>query len=382
MTSELISCPQCGESINPNSRDCGFCSVNLALSALFAEQNLRSDTGILKNYPISPEILVPRLGDYLIEKGVLKPKDLQSALDYQVKLGDVGKTRLIGQTLLDLGFIERETLDQAITEQIFQLHFALQNANEELENRVRERTAELESALNRLAELNQLKSNFIANISHELRTPLTHIRGYLELLVFEGLGPLSVEQKDALGVMIRSEERLEKLIEDLIQFSLVARGELDLSVTEFDLHDVIDEVIMGMMQRCSQAQLSLQTSVPKELPIVKADRQKIYWVLNQLMDNAIKFTPAGGQLQIRANLGDKRVVLAVVDTGIGISEEQIKEIFEPFHQLDGSATRRYGGTGLGLAMVRQIVEAHGSMIIVKSTLGKGTYFEFSLPTPN
>ena len=123
-----------------------------------------------------------------------------------------------------------------ITEQIIQLQSALQKANSELEVRVRERTVELENALNRLSELNQLKSNFIANISHELRTPLTHIRGYLELMIENELGPLTQDQTSALKVMMKSEERLEKLIENLIQFSLVDRGDLDLTINKVDMY--------------------------------------------------------------------------------------------------------------------------------------------------
>jgi len=204
MTLEVISCPQCEKSIDPNASLCEHCGVNLALAALLAERDLRIGSKELSDFPISPEILVPRLGDYLIEKGVLKPEELQRALEYQKRYETVGQTRLIGQTLLDLGFIGRETLDQVVTEQILQLQSAIRQANAELEKRVLERTAELENALRRLAELNQLKSNFIANISHELRTPLTHLRGYIELLVEEGLGPLSADQTAALMVMRKS----------------------------------------------------------------------------------------------------------------------------------------------------------------------------------
>jgi len=378
MTLEVISCPQCEKSIDPNASLCEHCGVNLALAALLAERDLRIGSKELSDFPISPEILVPRLGDYLIEKGVLKPEELQRALEYQKRYETVGQTRLIGQTLLDLGFIGRETLDQVVTEQILQLQSAIRQANAELEKRVLERTAELENALRRLAELNQLKSNFIANISHELRTPLTHLRGYIELLVEEGLGPLSADQTAALMVMRKSEERLEKLIEDLIQFSLVARGDLDLKITKFSLTGVFKEVLTEFIQRSKDANILLAIKIPKIVPSVQADREKIVWVLTQLVDNAIKFTPAGGKVQLSAKVEAQIVTLSVIDTGIGISDDQIDEIFEPFHQLDGSATRRYGGTGLGLSMARQIVQAHGSKILVRSHLGEGSIFEFSL----
>jgi signal transduction histidine kinase len=327
-------------------------------------------------------MLVPRLGDSLIEKGQLDQDGLQKALDYQKAQEAQGNPRLIGQALLELGLVNRETLDQVVTEQILQLQTALQRANRDLEARVRDRTIELEQALNRLAELNQLKSNFIANISHELRTPLTHIRGYLELMVDHGLGPLNEQQAEALNVMQRSEERLERLIEDLIEFSLVARGDLTLQLAVFDLQDAFDEVVMEHIVRCENKGISLSMDVPEKLPQVQGDYQKIVWVLAQLMDNAIKFTDDGGRVQLGARNEGNLISIYIYDTGIGISPEKIKEIFEPFHQLDSSASRRYGGTGLGLAMTQQIVAAHGSQVTVRSKVGEGSYFEFKLPVEN
>ncbi len=304
---------------------------------------------------------------------------LQQALDYQKQQGMQGKPRLIGQALLELGLIERETLDQVVTEQILQLQNALQTANRDLENRVRERTIELEQALNRLTELNQLKSNFIANISHELRTPLTHIRGYIELMIDDGLGPLNEHQADAISVMQRSEERLERLIENLIEFSLVARGDLTLQLAAVYLPDIFDAILMEYLAKCEKENISLNTDFPEMLPNVKADAQKLSWVLSQLLDNAIKFTASGGRVQLGAKVESQLVTIYVYDTGIGISQDKIKEIFEPFHQLDGSATRRYEGTGMGLAMAQQILAAHGSDFVVRSKVGEGSYFEFKLP---
>jgi signal transduction histidine kinase len=378
MNSQSVSCPRCGQSTDPQNWSCEYCGVSLALAALLAERDLAGSlTG--NKLAISPEILVPRLGEYLEEKGILTTGDLQKALAYQEKQEQRGEPRLIGQTLLKLGLVQKEQLDQAITEQILQLQSALQKANVELEDRVRERTLELENALNRLAELNQLKSNFIANISHELRTPLTHIKGYVELLIDEELGPLTGEQTTALGVMKNSEERLEQLIEDLIQFSLLARGDLDLKVKGFSLEELVTGVVFATQKICQQKSLVFSSRIPADIPAVRADQEKINWVLNQLLDNAIKFTPANGQVGLQVIPGNKRVSLSVFDTGIGIATERLEEIFQPFHQLDGTARRRYGGTGLGLAMAQQIVEAHGSKIQVKSVLGEGSTFEFSVP---
>ena len=376
---ETISCPKCGQSIDPSSGKCAHCGVNLALAAVLAEQKVRVSTGLLPDIQLSPEVLVPRLGDSLTEQGLLTPDELFQALSYQKKMADRGQPKLIGQALLELNIISREVLDQAITEQILQLQSALRAANTELENRVRERTVELEHALTRLAELNQLKSNFISNVSHELRTPLTHLRGYIELLGEEVLGPLNTQQLDAIRVMEKADNRLGSLIEDLIQFSAYSQGSLDMRLIDTNLADIFYEVSSKASQKCEEKQIIYQERISQNLPLVSADPQKLPWALLHLIDNAVKFTESGGRVQLGASLEHGFVKIYILDTGIGISKEHIREIFEPFHQVDGSSTRRYGGTGLGLAMSQQIITGHGSKIVVHSKVGEGSYFEFSLP---
>jgi signal transduction histidine kinase len=184
---------------------------------------------------------------------------------------------------------------------------------------------------------------------------------------------------EALQVLKRAENRLERLIDDLIQFSLAARGELSLRISSFSLEDVLSQVISQAALKARSKEISIRTHILNDLPQVQADLEKISWVLSQLVDNAIKFTPRGGQVRIRARLENNLASVTIIDTGIGIPPERITEIFEPFHQLDGSVTRRYAGTGLGLAMVRRILEAHGSLVKVESMPEKGSQFEFSLP---
>ena len=234
-------------------------------------------------------------------------------------------------------------------------------------------------ALKKLSELNQLKSNIIANVSHELRTPMTHIKGYLELLATEVLGSVNAEQVDALKVMQKSSDRLENLIEDLISYSLTSKGEFTLRLATIDIKQICQSQVNKSMSAIEQANLSLKLHITDKLPKVKADEEKIAWVVNQLIENAIKFTPAKGQIIISANQENEFIKVSVTDSGIGIPKEKIPEIFEPFHQLDGTSTRRYGGTGLGLALVRQIIESHGSIIRVYSRVGQGSRFEFLLP---
>jgi signal transduction histidine kinase len=329
--------------------------------------------------PLTPEILVPRLGDYLVEKGVLSRSDLLSALKRQEELREQGKPILLGELLIQLGLIDRPTLDGAVTEQIIQLRAALQETNRQLERRVEERTAELQKALKKLSELNQLKSNIISNISHELRTPMTHMKGYLELLISGSLGELNPQQQNALEVMQRSSDRLERLIEDLIQFSMASRGEFTLRPSRLDVNILFNTAVARSRSKANDRNVTVEIKAPEMLPLVMADEEKITWVVMQLLDNAIKFTPPGGRVSLEASEEGEFVQVSVQDTGIGIPKERQEEIFEAFHQLDGSTTRRYGGTGLGLALVRQIVEAHGSMVRVSSEVNRGSRFEFLLP---
>jgi signal transduction histidine kinase len=328
---------------------------------------------------LSPEMLVPRIGEYLVQKGLITAENLQSALGYQLKETEKGNSILLGQALTDLNLIDRSDLDQAVTELILQLRSALQSANRTLERRVEERTAELQKALQRVSELSQLKANFISNISHELRTPLTHIKGYIELLVTESLGPLAEEQKHALQVSQQSTARLEGLIEDLIMVSLASRGELSIRLTDMDICQAAALAARSSTGRAQERGIVLRAEMDDKIPLVQGDPQKINWALSQLIDNAIKFTSTGGSVTVSVKReGGNLVMVSVVDTGIGIAPHRLNEIFEPFHQLDGSSTRRYGGTGLGLSLVRQIVEAHGSMLDVQSVEGRGTTFKFPL----
>lgn len=328
---------------------------------------------------LTPEMLVPRMGEYLIQKGLISEEALQQALNYQLEQTAKGNPVLLGQALIDLNIIKQDDLDQAVTEQILQLRSALQAANRTLERRVEERTAELQKALERVSELSQLKANFVSNISHELRTPLTHIKGYVELLITESLGPVTEEQKHALQVSQQSTTRLETLIEDLIMVSMASRGELSIKQENVDIRRIANLAVKSSMGKATDRGVTLQAVVDEDVPSVQADSQKTAWVLHQLIDNGIKFTSSGGSVIVNIKReGENLVLISVTDTGIGIPASRMEDIFEPFHQLDGSSTRRYGGTGLGLSLVRQIVEAHGSMLDVQSTEGHGSTFKFPL----
>jgi signal transduction histidine kinase len=328
---------------------------------------------------LTPEMLIPRLGEYIVQKKLISENDLRKALAYQQERSKEGKPYLLGLALMELKLLDRDTLDQVVTEQLIQLRSALQSSHRNLEQRVKERTSDLNEALQRLSELSQMKANFVANISHELRTPLTHVKGYLELLVTESLGSVSDDQRRALLVSQRATTKLESLIEDIIMFSLASRGEMSMKLDQIDIGRIVSLAAKSASSKAEERGVQVIAVVPENIPAVQADPEKIGWVVNQLLDNGIKFTPSGGSVVIALKEeGVNLVICSVTDTGIGIPSSRLAEVFEPFHQLDASSTRHFGGTGLGLSLVRQIVEAHGSMLDIQSVEGKGSTLKFPL----
>ncbi|MGQ0603062.1 MAG: sensor histidine kinase [Anaerolineales bacterium] len=379
---QRLNCPQCRAEIGSTDAWCLACGANIALVTLLAEQQwvgrAQSGTGRLTTGPLRPlsvEQLIPRLGDYLLAHGYITETQLRAALARREESGP----RLIGQILVDMGALNRETLDRVVAKQILQLQNALLESNRNLERSVIERTAELEQALVKLTELNQLKSNIVSNISHELRTPLTQIKGYTVLLADEMFGPVVAEQRDALTSTLEAIERLERLIDDLISYASAAKGEMTLKLQALDVRPILESVSERSRMLAERKHSHYELQASSQLPRVHADEEKLRWTLLQLTDNAIKFTPAHGQvwLSVAPEAGN-RVRFSVRDTGIGIPPNRLSDIFEDFQQLDGSASRRYGGTGLGLALVRRIVEAHGAQISVESQADRGSAFTFAL----
>jgi signal transduction histidine kinase len=193
------------------------------------------------------------------------------------------------------------------------------------------------------------------------------------------LGVLTEEQSTALDVMLRSEARLEELIEKMIQFSLEATGQFTLQMKPANFNEVIEDALKQAKIKAANRPVVLKVDLKDDPCIVQMDHEKIQWVIMELVDNAIKFTPPGGCVRVGLEKVVDSAHFQVTDTGIGISPERLSEIFEPYHQLDGSSTRRYSGIGLGLALVKKIVEAHGSKVDVTSEPEKGTYIKFQLP---
>jgi signal transduction histidine kinase len=372
-------CPRCRNAVGPRDVTCAGCGADLVLSSALAERLAISSVPAEPGLPYVGDMMLPRFGEFLISHGYITDVQLQDALSRQREQSGAGGRSTLGQVLLELGVMTRLQLEVASVEQVQELQGVLRQMNAQLEQRVADRTRELREAYQKLAELDRLKGNFIANVSHELRTPLTKIKGFNTLLAGGDLGPLTPEQNQALEVMGRGIGELERLIADLIQFASGTRGEMLLRRSAFSVADLMEWAVANHSERAVKRGIGVEVLAPPGLARVVADPEKIRWVLNQLLDNALKFTPAGGTVRFSAVQEGERMVVGVEDTGAGIAGDRLSELFEPFHQLDGSSTRRQGGAGLGLALVKLILEAHDSAIRVSSEPSVGSRFWFELP---
>jgi len=289
-----------------------------------------------------------------------------------------GTTLLLGQVLVDMGAIDRDTLDAVITEQIIALRHSLEETNRELEQKVQERTAALSLTLDKLAVLNKMQTRFVANISHELRTPLFHVTGNLELALDEDLGPLNANQRQALASAYKASGRLGDLIEDLILFTATTDRPLKLHLQAVPVSPLCKEAMTDLEDMAGKAGVGMTLDCPRPDVAALAHPGRLRWVVRHLLENAVKYNRNHGAITIRIREEGTDVVFAVNDTGIGIASEHFEEIFEPFHQLDTSLSRRYGGMGLGLTLARKIMQAHGTDISVSSEVGRGSSFTFRL----
>lgn len=291
----------------------------------------------------------------------------------------VSKNRLIGALTVDdhlpraFGPAEGRLLSIAAA----QVAVAIENAR--LFENLQLQAEDLEAALQELQALNRLQSEFVQNVSHELRTPLTFIKGYIDLFVEGAFGELNDEMRQRLNIVARRTNAVTRLVEDMLLLQQMEVGHFKFNW--FDLGEVVQLAAQAADVTAVQNKVQISTRVPDGLPHVWGDAGRVGQVFDNLIGNAIKFSPEGGAITIAVDLIENDLVrVSLRDTGIGIPPEKLDKIFDRFYQVDGSTTRRYGGTGLGLAIVRQIVEAHGGTISVASEVNRGSTFTFTLPT--
>jgi signal transduction histidine kinase len=323
MMTEQISCPRCNHRITSAVENCPNCGISLAIAAVLVENEMVKQYTEPLDIPLSPEILVPRLGDYLVERGTLPQDQLHKALKIQKVDSDKGNYRLLGQILLSQGYISQADLDTAVTEQIVQLQDALKKSNTQLEERVQERTIDLQKALNKITELNRLKTNFVSNVSHELRTPLAHMVGYLELLRDGSLGETNEDQDHALRVLVKSYNRLHGLIDELIEFSLISEGDMSLVQEPVSISSILEATESHAQKLANEKQIQLLIKHPKDEIFVLADKSKISWVIGELIVNGIKFNHPGGKVLFEIKQSDGVINFKISDTGIGIAKEKL-----------------------------------------------------------
>ena len=224
----------------------------------------------------------------------------------------------------------------------------------------------------------QHKSEFLANMSHELRTPLNAIIGFSEVLTDRMFGELNEKQDQYLKDIYASGTHLLSLINDILDLSKIEAGRMELESTEFHLPTAIENALTLVRERAGRRSLGLQTNIDDRLGQIQADERKVRQVVLNLLSNAIKFTPEGGRIEVGAVPKDGFVEVSVSDTGTGIAPEDQEKVFEEFRQV-GTAAKKIEGTGLGLTLCRKFVELHGGRIWVKSELGEGSTFTFTIP---
>jgi signal transduction histidine kinase len=239
-----------------------------------------------------------------------------------------------------------------------------------------ESNAELERQYAALLEARRVKDEFLANISHELRTPLTAVMGYLALME-EGLaGPVTPEQRKTLAQVKTSSQHLLDLIGDLLELTTLKRGGLEAVTSAFDVRDPLHDAVSSTRGRSDD--VALRVNEPETGTIMVSDRRKIAKLLGALLSNAYKFT-RNGEVRVSVEVRNDLAVYRVQDTGIGIPGEMQQLVFDEFRQADGSTTRRYGGSGLGLSLARRLARLLGGEIFVESALGEGSTFRAELP---
>jgi two-component system sensor histidine kinase ChiS len=278
-----------------------------------------------------------------------------------------------------------ETIDAIEIEEIETLEQSFNSMAKQLKDFFAALEAQKETLANQneeLQRLDQLKDEFLANTSHELRTPLNGIIGIAESLIDGATGDLSALTRTNLQLIVSSGRRLSNLISDILDFSKLRHQNLELQLSPVDLRSITQIVLTLSQPLANQKNLQLINAISQDLPNAEADENRLQQILYNLVGNAIKFTPSG-TVEVSTqviNLGARELLaITVSDTGIGIAEDKLDRIFQSFEQAEGSTAREYGGTGLGLAVTKQLVELHGGEISVQSKIGAGSQFTFTLP---
>jgi two-component system phosphate regulon sensor histidine kinase PhoR len=231
--------------------------------------------------------------------------------------------------------------------------------------------------ISELRRLERVRQDFVANVSHEFKTPLTAIQGFAETLLGGALEDPQNSQR-FLGIIREHAARLGRLTDDLLKLSEIEAGKLELEMHPVPMGELIEACAETTRLKAAEKNISLKLDCPSDLPAVRGDSIRLREVLQNLLDNAVQYTPSGGAITVQA-IAENQVAIAVIDTGIGIPQAEQERIFERFYRVDAARSREVGGTGLGLSIARHLVEAHGGLIEVKSEVERGSTFTVFLP---
>ena len=230
-----------------------------------------------------------------------------------------------------------------------------------------------------LRRLERVRRDFVANVSHEFKTPLTAIQGFAETLLSGALDDKANRER-FVEIIREHARRLARLTDDLLKLSRIEAGRLELEIRPIRVEALVNGCVETARLNAQARGLEIHVDLQENAPPVRGDGAQLGEVLQNLLDNAVQYTPAGGQIEVKAHSNGHEVIFTVTDTGIGIPESDLERIFERFYRVDAARSREAGGTGLGLAIARHIVEAHGGRIWVESAVGQGSRFHFSIPS--
>jgi PAS domain S-box-containing protein len=238
---------------------------------------------------------------------------------------------------------------------------------------------EIEQQNIQLKKADQLKTDFLNVTSHELRTPMSAIKGYVQIILKQALGQISDEQKKALDVVLRNTDRLDALIQDILDISRLESGTMKFIVEHIEIRKMLDEIVETMQPYANQKEIKINTQMEDDLPELTADKERIKQVIINIVHNAVKFSSTDSIINIRTRKEQDNILFEIQDFGKGIPQDQQEKVFEMFYQVDSGADRKFGGVGLGLAISRGIVVSNGGKIWVESIVGEGSTFKFTLP---
>jgi len=342
---------------------------------IFLDVQMPEESGLallpqmLRDYPESVVVMMTAYGSEQVAAEALRG----GADDYIAKPIDLQRLRALLERNLDKQRLraERQSLVARLKDSnryLMRQHAALRRADEEI------------LQINRqLEQSNRYKSEFLANMSHELRTPLNAVLGFSEILLDATMNLTSGERIEFLRNIHSSGQHLLGLINDILDLAKIEAGKMELHAEDMPVAEALQEVTSILEPMARQQGLQLIMAGLADVGVIKADRSKFKQVLYNLLSNAVKFTPPPGQITVTVKDSPEQLTVSVHDTGIGMKEEDLPKLFREFEQIDGSYTRRYQGTGLGLALCRRFVEMHGGRIWAESHFGKGSTFTFTIP---